>query len=68
MHKVIILKDEASLNELNETLAEEDYWVGQVSANPNSGAWLVVLTDTNPDELFSTDYEEDEELDLDTIN
>lgn len=48
MHSAIVVSDEASLEELNQLLAEGEWWVDHVAPG-NNGSWMVVLTDRDPD-------------------
>ena len=50
MQFVMMVSDKASLSELNKKLAEEDFYVDEVSAGPN-GSWLVVLDESDDYEL-----------------
>jgi len=50
MHSAIVVSDEASLEELNRLLSDDQWWVEQTSPG-NDGSWLVVLTDRDPDIL-----------------
>jgi hypothetical protein len=54
MHSAIIVSDKTSLHELNRLLADEGWWVNQVASAGNN-SWLVILTDSDPDEISFDD-------------
>ena len=64
MHSAIVVSDEASLEELNQLLAEGDWWVGKIAPG-NDGSWLVILTDVDPDTLPALEQMCEHEADMD---
>ncbi|QLH42994.1 MAG: hypothetical protein HWD59_09930 [Coxiellaceae bacterium] len=60
MHSAIIVNDQASLEELNQLLSEEEWWVEQISPG-HDGSWLVVLTDQDPEAMLKEQAYFDEE-------
>jgi hypothetical protein len=58
----MVVSDEATLEELNQVLGEGGWWVDKIAPG-NDGSWLVILTDRDPDKIFSEDdhvFEEEE--------
>lgn len=51
MHSAIVVNDEASLDELNQLLTDEGWWVSQIAPG-NDGSWLVILSDQDPNKLL----------------
>jgi len=50
MQQAIIVKDNTSLEKLNDILATEEHYIETISANPN-GSWLVILDEADDFEL-----------------
>jgi len=59
MQQAIIVKDQPSLEKLNEILAEEEQYIEQISASPN-GSWLVILDEADDFELSDIDMFEEQ--------